>query len=112
MDKEKCTLDGVEEADEATRAAKAIEDSKKIGAETYIEPADINSGNPNLNLLYTSSIFNAKSGLDIPISKPPQLARVCEENEKFDDLILLPPDEILIKWFNFHLKNAGQEPIK
>lgn len=26
------------------------------------------------------------------------------------DLVKLPPEQILIRWINFHLKAAGQEP--
>jgi len=35
------------------------------------------------------------------------LYRLCEEGETIDDLLRLTPDQILLRWFNYHLKAAG-----
>jgi len=35
------------------------------------------------------------------------LYRLCEEGETVDDLLRLTPDQILLRWFNYHLKAAG-----
>jgi len=32
---------------------------------------------------------------------------LCEEGETIEDLLRLTPDQILLRWFNFHLKQAG-----
>ena len=45
------------------RAKKVIDNSKKLGAESYITPDDIVSGNSKLNTLFVASIFNAYPGL-------------------------------------------------
>ncbi|KAF9006768.1 hypothetical protein BDZ89DRAFT_1168632 [Hymenopellis radicata] len=37
----------------------------------------------------------------------PELYRFCEEGETIEDLLKLTPDQILLRWFNFHLKAAG-----
>jgi len=43
----------------------------------------------------------------INLSEHPELYRLLEEGENIDDLLKLPIEEILLRWFNHHLKNAG-----
>ena len=43
----------------------------------------------------------------IDIKLHPELYRLCEEGETIDDLLRLTPDQILLRWFNYHLKAAG-----
>lgn len=47
--------------------------------------------------------LNAK--IDIRIH--PELFRLLEQGETLEDLVRLPPDSILLRWFNYHLKKAG-----
>ena len=35
--------------------------------------------------------------------------RLAEEGETLQDLMKLPPEAILIRWLNFHLKKTGSE---
>lgn len=37
----------------------------------------------------------------------PELARLLEEGETLEDLMKLPPDQLLLRWFNYHLREAG-----
>ena len=37
----------------------------------------------------------------------PFLIRLKKEEEELGDLLKLTPDELLIRWFNFHLDNSG-----
>ena len=39
----------------------------------------------------------------------PEIIRLALEGEELQDLQKLPPEHILIRWINFHLKEAGQE---
>jgi hypothetical protein len=39
----------------------------------------------------------------------PEIIRLALEGEELKDLQKLPPEHILIRWINFHLKEAGQE---
>jgi len=39
----------------------------------------------------------------------PFLIRLKEENEELEDLLKLPKDKLLLRWFNYHLKNAGHD---
>ena len=37
----------------------------------------------------------------------PFIIRLKNENEDINDLLKLTPDQLLLRWFNWHLKNAG-----
>ena len=37
----------------------------------------------------------------------PGLARLLLEGETLNDLMALSPEEILLRWFNYHLAQAG-----
>eukprot|EP01016_Furgasonia_blochmanni_P032463 TRINITY_DN3348_c0_g1_i11.p2 TRINITY_DN3348_c0_g1~~TRINITY_DN3348_c0_g1_i11.p2 ORF type:complete len:424 (+),score=160.69 TRINITY_DN3348_c0_g1_i11:548-1819(+) len=58
----KCDKSGLEKTG-LERAAKVIDDAKKIGATSFTKPEHIVSGNPKINLLFAASIFNANTGL-------------------------------------------------
>ena len=59
-----CDKSALEEPDKKKRAKKVIENSKKLGAQSYITPEDIVAGNSKLNTLFVVSIFNAYPGLE------------------------------------------------
>ncbi|KAK8183612.1 actin-bundling protein Sac6 [Phyllosticta capitalensis] len=42
----------------------------------------------------------------IDIKLHPELYRLLEEDETLEQFLRLPPEQILLRWFNFHLKNA------
>jgi len=46
---------------------------------------------------------------DISLSEHPELYRLLEEGEDLKAFLKLPPEKILIRWVNYHLKNAGSE---
>jgi hypothetical protein len=37
----------------------------------------------------------------------PEIMRLAKEGEELSDLVKLSAENILIRWMNFHLKNAG-----
>jgi hypothetical protein len=47
----------------------------------------------------------------IQLKEVPEIMRLAKEGEELADLNKLPPENILIRWMNFHLKNAGQNEI-
>ena len=63
LNKNLCDKSALDEPDKKKRAKKVIDNSKKLGAESYITPDDIVSGNSKLNTLFVASIFNAYPGL-------------------------------------------------
>ncbi|KAK5956755.1 fimbrin [Knufia fluminis] len=43
----------------------------------------------------------------IDIKLHPELYRLLDEDETLEQFLRLPPEQILLRWFNYHLKNAG-----
>ena len=43
----------------------------------------------------------------INLKSHPELIRLLESGEELSDLLKLPPDQLLMRWFNYHLKAAG-----
>lgn len=41
----------------------------------------------------------------------PALAALLREGETLEDLMKLSPEELLLRWANFHLENAGMNKI-
>lgn len=41
----------------------------------------------------------------------PEIMRLSKEGEELADLHKLPPEQILLRWMNFHLRAAGQKEI-
>ena len=44
---------------------------------------------------------------DINLKDHPELFRIKRADETLKDLLKLPPEELLLRWFNYHLENAG-----
>ena len=42
----------------------------------------------------------------IDIKLHPELYRLLEDDETLEQFLRLPPEQILLRWFNYHLKNA------
>lgn len=43
----------------------------------------------------------------ITLTNHPYLIRLKQEDEEMHDLLALSPDQLLMRWFNYHLQNAG-----
>jgi plastin-1 len=43
----------------------------------------------------------------VNLKSHPQLIRLLKEGELMTDLLKLHPEDLLLRWFNFHLENAG-----
>ena len=44
----------------------------------------------------------------IDLKDCPELYRLLEEGEEIGDLLKLPPEHILIRWINYHLRAADK----
>ena len=103
-----CDKSALNEQDKKKRAKKVIDNSKKLGAESYITPEDIVAGNSKLNTLFVASIFNAYPGLE-----------PATEEEKYEAAKLLDDDvegareeRAFRMWINsLGLTNEDGEPI-
>lgn len=47
----------------------------------------------------------------INLKAHPELARLLLPGESLKDLLACPPEEVLIRWFNYHLGRVGHAPI-
>ncbi|KAG8848820.1 hypothetical protein FRB91_010475 [Serendipita sp. 411] len=85
-----------------------ITSAKAIGCSVVnIGPTDIAEGREHLILGLIWQVIRRGLLKHVDIKIHPELYRLCEEGETIDDLLKLTPDQILIRWFNYHLKAAG-----
>ncbi|KAF9430622.1 hypothetical protein BGZ94_005627 [Podila epigama] len=86
----------------------AINSAKAIGCSVInIGPQDIMDGREHLILGLIWQIIKAGLLSKIDIRLHPELYRLLEEDESLEKFLRLPPEQILLRWFNFHLKAAG-----
>ncbi|CAH2080593.1 unnamed protein product [Thlaspi arvense] len=72
-----------------------------IGTQDFIE------GRPHLIMGLTSQIIKIQLLADLNLRKTPQLVELVEDSKDVEELFGLPPEKLLLKWMNFHLKKAG-----
>jgi len=64
LDAEKASLEGLADAEDLTRQEKVVLNSQAIGVPDIASAQDLTKGNPKVNALFVSEIFNTKHGLD------------------------------------------------
>ncbi|KZS97034.1 Ca2+-binding actin-bundling protein [Sistotremastrum niveocremeum HHB9708] len=85
-----------------------ITSAKAIGCSVVnIGSSDISEGREHLILGLIWQIIRRGLLSRVDIKLHPELYRLCEEDETIDDLLRLTPDQILLRWFNYHLKQAN-----
>ena len=85
-----------------------ITSAKAIGCSVvHIGSNDIAEGRAHLILGLVWQIIRRGLLGNIDIKLPPELYRLREEGETIEDLLRLTPDQLLLRWFNYHLKQAG-----
>lgn len=85
-----------------------IASAKAIGCSVVnIGSSDIAEGSEHLILGLIWQIIRRGLLSQVDIKLHPELYRLCEEGETIEDLLRLTPDQILLRWFNYHLKQAG-----
>ncbi|KAF2835615.1 actin-bundling protein Sac6 [Patellaria atrata CBS 101060] len=84
-----------------------IESAKGIGCSVVnIGSGDIIEAREHLILGLIWQIIRRGLLGKIDIKLHPELYRLLEEDETLEQFLRLPPEQILIRWFNYHLKNA------
>lgn len=84
-----------------------IESSKGIGLSVVnIGSGDIMDGREHLILGLIWQIIRRGLLGKIDIKLHPELYRLLEDGETLEQFLRLPPEQILLRWFNYHLKNA------
>lgn len=85
-----------------------ITSSKGIGCSVVnIGSQDISEGREHLILGLIWQIIRRGLLSKIDIKHHPELYRLLDDGETLEEFLRLPPDQILLRWFNFHLKAAG-----
>ncbi|KAI8388605.1 fimbrin [Radiomyces spectabilis] len=87
-----------------------INSAKAIGCSVVnIGSTDIIEAREHLILGLIWQIIKRGLLSKIDIKLHPELYRLLEEDETLEEFLKLPPDQILLRWFNYHLKAAGWE---
>lgn len=85
-----------------------ITSSRGIGCSVVnVGAQDIAEGREHLILGLIWQIIRKGLLANVDIKLHPELYRLCEDDETIEDLLKLTPDQILLRWFNYHLKQAN-----
>ncbi|GAA6105557.1 plastin-3 [Tachysurus ichikawai] len=90
----------------------ALNSASAIGCHVVnIGAMDLREGKPHLVLGLLWQIIKIGLFADIELSRNEALAALLREGETLEDLMKLSPEELLLRWANFHLHNAGWQKI-
>ncbi|KAG9494232.1 hypothetical protein GDO78_001864 [Eleutherodactylus coqui] len=85
----------------------ALNSASAIGCTVVnIGAQDLQEGKPHLVLGLIWQIIKAGLFADIEISKNEALIALLKDGETLEELIKLSPEELLLRWVNYHLTNA------
>ncbi|XP_006639269.2 plastin-2 [Lepisosteus oculatus] len=86
----------------------ALNSSSAIGCHVVnIGAEDLKEGKPHLVLGLLWQVIKIGLFADIEISRNEALIALLREGESLEDLMKLSPEELLLRWANYHLENAG-----
>lgn len=87
-----------------------INSAKAIGCVVVnVHSEDIIDGKEHLILGLIWQIIRRGLLARVDIKYHPELYRLLEEDETLEQFLRFPPEQILLRWFNYHLKNAGSQ---
>jgi len=85
-----------------------INSAKGIGCTVVnVGASDLTEGRVHIVLGLIWQIIRVGLLAQINLKNHPYLVRLLEPGETLEDLLKLPPEQILLRWFNYHLKAAG-----
>ena len=64
-------------------------------------------GRPHLVLAIVWQLVKHALFAALNLKANPHLVRLLQEGETLQDLLRLPPEKLLMRWFNFHLAQSG-----
>ncbi|XP_034358446.2 plastin-3-like [Arvicanthis niloticus] len=89
----------------------ALKSASAIGCHVVnIGAEDLHAGKPHLVL---GLLWKIKIGLfaDIELRRNEALMALLQDGETLEELMKLSPEELLLRWANFHLENSGWQKI-
>uniref|UniRef100_A0A3Q0R837 Plastin 1 (I isoform) n=1 Tax=Amphilophus citrinellus TaxID=61819 RepID=A0A3Q0R837_AMPCI len=90
----------------------ALNSASAIGCTVVsIDAHDLMAGKPHLVLGLLWQVIKVGLFADIEISRNEGLIALLADGESLEHLISLSPEELLLRWVNYHLRNAGTETI-
>ncbi|XP_008581155.1 PREDICTED: plastin-1 [Galeopterus variegatus] len=90
----------------------ALNSASAIGCTVVnIGAQDLQEGKPHLVLGLLWQIIKVGLFADIEISRNEALIALLNESEELEELMKLSPEELLLRWVNYHLTNAGWRTI-
>ncbi|XP_062386467.1 plastin-1 [Sardina pilchardus] len=90
----------------------ALNSAAAIGCTVVnIDPTDLKAGKPHLVLGLLWQIIKIGLFADIEISRNEALICLLQPGEQLDHLLSMSPEELLLRWVNYHLNNAGWQSI-
>ncbi|KAK3102906.1 hypothetical protein FSP39_014845 [Pinctada imbricata] len=88
----------------------ALNSAQSIGCNIVnIGPDDLMKGKPHLVLGLVWQVIRIGLLSDINIAMHPGLVALLQGDETIEDLKRLSPEEILIRWVNYHLERSGTD---
>ncbi|XP_056395046.1 plastin-3 [Hyla sarda] len=90
----------------------ALNSASAIGCHVVnIGAEDLKAGKPHLTMGLLWQIIKIGLFADIELSRNEALAALLRDGETLEELMKLSPEELLLRWVNFHLENAGSQKI-
>ncbi|XP_061595933.1 plastin-3 [Cololabis saira] len=90
----------------------ALNSASAIGCHVVnIGALDLKEGKPHLVLGLLWQIIKIGLFADIELSRNEALAALLRDGETLEDLMKLSPEELLLRWANYHLESAGWQKI-
>uniref|UniRef100_A0A3P8NU81 Plastin 1 n=1 Tax=Astatotilapia calliptera TaxID=8154 RepID=A0A3P8NU81_ASTCA len=90
----------------------ALNSASAIGCTVVsMDAHDLMAGKPHLVLGLLWQVIKIGLFADIEISRNEGLIALLADGESLEHLMSLSPDELLLRWVNYHLRNAGTETI-
>ena len=94
-----------ENLDQAFNVAKGLIRVVDVDAQTFLDRT------PHLMLGVLWQVCHLVNMKAIALSEVPEIYRLLKDGEELSDLQKSKPEDILIRWMNFHLRAAGQNEI-
>jgi hypothetical protein len=90
----------------------ALSTAKSLGLSIVnIGPPDIRDGTPHLVMGLVWQLVRLALMKSITLTEHPELYRLLKDGESLADFLKLSPEQILLRWLNYHLQNAGSPRV-